>query len=350
MNEQHEPAGLGEDQTSPAPATGTDGAVAQNAALQSGGAGTTAPEQAAPCPVKPDGSDALFALLAFVLGYLFSRWVLFDWEGWGTAAFTALYLASASVYLVRKGAHFSAAAWFWLAVTFLTGLSFAFWSGTELSGVKALLLFGAAVYFVMSLTKTQISGKTDNKLFLDGVNLVFVIPFRNIIEQYKSLGAFGCGKKGIWKTGFSVAAGVVLAILLLLLLTPLLLTADSGGFAKIVVKLTSFFRFNLTTVTEFLSYSVPAVFVAAYLFGLVSGNARRKGTDAFTQSDTDKAASSLRFVMPVTVFTVLGTVCALYLIFIGTQLPYFFSAFSGARRRDISSMPTTPEAVSLSYA
>ena len=46
---------------------------------------------------KPDICDFIFALVAFVLGYLFSRWVFFFWQGWGVSAFTTAYLLAATV-------------------------------------------------------------------------------------------------------------------------------------------------------------------------------------------------------------------------------------------------------------
>jgi hypothetical protein len=33
-------------------------------------------------PFVPDRKDSYFALFAFVLGFLFARWVLFAWQGW----------------------------------------------------------------------------------------------------------------------------------------------------------------------------------------------------------------------------------------------------------------------------
>ena len=39
----------------------------------------------------------------------------------------------------------------------------------------------------------------------------------------------------------------------------------------------------------------------------------------------------MRLLAPVTIVTVLGTVCVLYAVFIACQVPYFFSAFSGSR-------------------
>jgi hypothetical protein len=43
-----------------------------------------------------------------------------------------------------------------------------------------------------------------------------------------------------------------------------------------------------------------------------------------------KAVSAVRILPAATVYTALGLTCALYLVFIGRQIPYLFSAFAGA--------------------
>ncbi len=280
---------------------------------------------------QPDSKDAVFALFAFALGYLFSRWVWGTWQGWGVAVFTTLYLASVSVYLMKKGARFDKAAWFWLAVTGLTGLSFALWTENELAFYRALFLFCSAVYWVLSATKRQIAGRTGDRLFLDGVNAALVIPFRNFGNQYKSVALFGRKEKSAQKKVFPVLLGIVLALIVMAAVIPLLIEADSGGFSRIVNSLLEYFSFETMTFVEFALYIVVAIPVAAYLFGLVSGCSSGKGTDAFRAESVDRAVESIRVLPPATVYAVLSMVSALYIVFISCQLPYFFSAFNGAR-------------------
>ncbi|MCL2222832.1 MAG: DUF4173 domain-containing protein, partial [Oscillospiraceae bacterium] len=69
--------------------------------------------------------------------------------------------------------------------------------------------------------------------------------------------------------------------------------------------------------------------IAAFIYGLVSGAAHRKGTNIIKQESADNAARAVRILQPATVFVMLGATCVLYLIFIFSQLPYFFSAFTG---------------------
>ena len=277
---------------------------------------------------RADGRDLAFALFAFVIGYLFVRWLLFSWRGWGVALFTVVYCGGTAIYLLKKGVKIPREGWFWLSVTTLTGLSYALWAGNGLEPYRGLFLFCTAVYSIIAAAGVQIQGKTGNWLVLDGINAVVVIPFCNFAAQYRCFAAFR-KNRGKGKAFLSIALGVVLALIVIGYVTPLLLAADSGGFSRIVAGILQFSA-------AFLDWGsviqvILAIPVAAYIFGLVFGCANRRKCGAFSREKTEGLIADFRILPPATVFTLLGIVSAFYLLFIGTQLPYFFSAFSGVR-------------------
>jgi len=276
---------------------------------------------------KPDTTDFLFALIAFVIGYMFSRWVFFLWEGWGVAAFTIAYLLVTVVYLTKKGVFVNnPASWFWLAVTLATGVSYAFWDNNGFIGIRAMFLFCSAVYFVIVASGRAIIGKTGNYLLADGVNAVILVPFRNFFNQYVSFTALGKqAKRGKLLPGI---LGVLLAVVLLTILIPMLERADSGGFGMILDVFADVLRF---IDASFVLYALFAIPVAAYLYGLISGVAHKKGTDLIKPESVEKTVAGMRFLHPTTVYIVLGAACGLYLVFLISQAPYFFSAFTGRR-------------------
>ena len=275
---------------------------------------------------KPEVSDFLFALAAFILGYIFSRWLLFTWRGWGVTVFTTAYLLATTAYMIRKGVfQKNRAAFFWMAATWMTSASFALWGDAGFSMVRAMFLFCAAVYYVIIASGRAIMGKTGNFLLLDGINSVIIIPFRNLFNQYVS---FSVLRKGARRGKILPAIlGVALALILAAIIIPMLERADSGGFGKILDFLRNIIRIDF----EITIYIVLAIPIAAYLYGLVSGAVHGKGTDIIKRESAEKTVSALRIFHPATVFTVLGVVCAIYLVFILSQIPYFFSAFTGAR-------------------
>lgn len=76
---------------------------------------------------------------------------------------------------------------------------------------------------------------------------------------------------------------------------------------------------------------ILAIPIAAYLFGLVAGCAHKRGCATFKKDAIQKAISALRVLPTATIYTLLGLLCGLYVVFIASQLPYFFSAFLGER-------------------
>ena len=280
---------------------------------------------------KPEIRDFVFALIVFVLGYLFSRWVLFIESGWGVTAFTTAYLLSVTTYLIKKDALVNTGAtWFWFAITWITGISFALWDNAGFATQRILFLFCSAVYYVISSSGIPIMGKTGNYLLIDGLNAVIILPFRNLINQYVSFGAL---KKGERRSGkvLPVVIGLIIALFLIVWLTPLLKNADSGGFGIILDFLAKIFTIKYEAQIRIIVHSVCAIPVAAYIYGLVSGAAFKKGTDTIKADSAKKMVAGLRFLQQTTVFIALGAVCLLYIVFIMSQLPYFFSAFTGRR-------------------
>ena len=278
-------------------------------------------------PFKPDIYDFIFAIVTFILGYLCSRWVFFAWQGWGVALFTILYLAAVTAYFMIKGVFVnSRIVWFWFTITCLIGISYALFDNMGFSFERALFLFGAAVFYVILASGRTIMGHIGNYLPADCLNAFILIPFRNFLNQYVSFSVLRKGEKR--GRALPVFIGILIAVILSAILIPMLLRADSGGFSMVFKFFADLFTVHLF---EFLFYAFFAIPIAAYIFGSLSGSAHGRHTDMIMPDSVKKKAAALRFVQPATVFIVLGTVCVLYLVFIFSQTPYFFTAFTGNR-------------------
>jgi len=275
---------------------------------------------------NPDFIDFAFAISIFVVGYIFASWVFFSWRGWGVTVFTTLYLLCISGYLIKKKNFVvSPMTIFWLSITWLIGLSNSFWGNAGFFGIRGLFLFCSAVYFVLVASNTTLKTNSGNYLLIDGFNSIILIPFRNYFNQFTAFSVLATGeRKGKFLPLF---LGIFATILIVAIIIPLLETADAGGFAIIMNFLRDIFRISIETVI----YLIIMIPVAAYIFGLASGVIHKKGTDIIKPESAEKTVKALRVVSPLTINTVLGAVCVLYIIFIFSQLPYFFSAFSGVR-------------------
>ena len=280
---------------------------------------------------KPDMLDILLAPAVMLLGYLFSCWMLFTERGWGITAFTTAYLTATTAYLMKKGVFTnSRAAWFWMAVTWTAGASYALWENASIAQNRTMFLFCSAVYYVITASGRTLMGKTGNYLVLDGINAVVIIPFMNFANQYVSFAAL-TRKKGKRGSIWPVIAGVAIALILAAMLIPMLKRADSGGFGIVTKIIADIFTIRRDLIFEILVYTICAIPVSAYIYGLLSGAAHDRNTGSIKPEAAKKTVAALRLLQPSTVFIVLGAVCALYLVFILSQIPYFFSAFTGRR-------------------
>ena len=280
---------------------------------------------------KPRAVDFIFALTAFALGYLFAQFVLFTWKGWGVTVFSASYIFISTAYLIKKDAFaMSGASLFWMAATLLTGASYALWENAGLAVVRSFFLFFSAVYYIITASGNAVMRKTSNYLILDAINAVIILPFRNFANQYVSFAVLKREEKSL-KKAIPVLIGILTAILLAAVIIPLLVRADSGGFRVITNFFLDYFTVHPEIITEAVIYGIFAIPVAAYMYGLISGAAYKKGTEILKPCSDKDALSNLRFIQSATVFIALGAVCILYIVFILSQIPYIFSAFTGSR-------------------
>ena len=289
------------------------------------------PKAALKEPFEPDNKEGIFAIIVFILGFIFVRWVLFHWQGWSVTFFTAGYLGATFMYFRKKEVIIPWEAWFWLAIAALTGLSFSLWTNLGLEPWRSLLLFFSAVYWVICATGLQLLGKTSNYLGLDFLNGLLRIPLKNFDTQFRSLSFLVRKKQSTVSQFFSIALGIAFALIVGVMVLPLLIEADSGGFAKITNIGLQYIQGIQNEITELIFHIIITIPTAAYIFGLVAGSVHKRGWPPCNEVKLEKGVSSLRLLPKATVYTLLGLVCSLYAVFIISQLPYFFSAFTGAR-------------------
>jgi hypothetical protein len=280
---------------------------------------------------KPLRHDAALAIAGLALGYMFARWVLPWWQGFGVGLFTGIYLLATTLYFKAAQIRLRGEAIFWLAATALTGLSCAVWQGEEMLGVRGMFLFLCAVYYTLCAGGGLIGGKTGGYVFFDGLSAVFIVPFKNFGNRYVALASLRREKRRHPKA-LPIVFGTLIALFLISIVAPLLLQADSGGFqaaADAVLRVLA--RIDVDSILDFCIYIIPAIPVSLYLCGLITGVGHGRGTDTIKRESLENASASARVVPGTTVYIVLGAMCALYVAFVAGQLPYFFSAFRGVR-------------------
>ncbi len=283
----------------------------------------------APIFAKYDSIDRIFASVYLVVGYGF----IYAFSSIGfeknIAIFTVFYAVVVLVYLFGKDIRPPKESWFWFTVVLAVGIPYAFWS--VLSLFQILALMAVAAYWTLSATGRLLDGKkTSEWIFFDGCNSLAVVPFCNFFCQMKVIfGNRGTENGGEEKStggnGRAVLLGMVIAVPILLIILPLLSSADAG-FEYLVGNIVEFMETHLFSFFLRLLFALP---VSAYLYGLVFGGVTGRNTEWFQIKKLQETAKQVRCVPNAAVCTALAIFCLVYVLFIGLQGTYLFSAFAG---------------------
>lgn len=278
---------------------------------------------------KYDSIDRIFAVVFLAVGYGF----IYTFSSIGfeknLAIFTVFYVAVVLVYFWAKEIRPPKESWFWLGVLLAIGIPYAFWSVFYFFQIQALI--AVAAYWTLSASGRLLEEKKTSKwIFFDICNSMAVVPFCNFLCQVKVL--FGtCRTEGEGKEkstggiGRAVLLGMVIAIPLLLIILPLLSSADAG-FEYLIGNAAAFIEEHLLSILLRLLFALP---VSAYLYGLAFGGISGKNTEKFQITKLQETAKQVRCVPDVAICTALAIFCLIYLLFIGLQGTYLFSAFAG---------------------
>lgn len=286
-------------------------------------------------PVHADQKDKCFAWLYLLVGYGFVYTFTSLDFGRHLLFFTVAYAAVVLAYTLLKGGHPGRESWFWLVIMLGIGVPYAFWSAMPFLQIPMLIL--CAAYWTLIISGSLLEkDKTSAWVLFDGWNALLRVPFGN----------FGCGfrimtgihgdeerarhdleKGGRGKDIRYIFLGIILAVPVLLIVLPLLSSADEG-FQRMIQNSGLYIQEHFLYTIARMILSLP---VAAYLFGLIYGGIHKRNTDGIDKESLRETSRSIRIVPTTAIATAMLIVCAIYLLFIGLQGKYLFSAFAGIR-------------------
>ena len=256
--------------------------------------------------------DTVFAVITFVCSVLFVSFSLFGGFAAGfTVSYALLFLLTA-LYMKGSLKHLSPFPLFCGAASVL------------LSGVYAvfddpftnLILFAAIAGLYGIFTGCTYGEAKYNNAAVQAVKTVVVSPFRHITEPFRSFGRYSSFTgKG---TNKQIIMGIVISVPMLIVVIPLLISSDAV-FESLMSSV--FSRFGETAVKVFLG-AVLSVFIFSLLFALKKGLEKNEDVTA-------ARAEGYKNLPPATAVTLFTVLSAFYLIYLFSQLAYFFSAFSG---------------------
>lgn len=281
-------------------------------------------------PITADGRDRIFAFIYLALGYVFINGTFNEHFRSNIAVFTIGYTVLATAYMLLKGRKPAKEGYFWTLILLGTGIPYAWWS--IMPAFQILALGFVSLYWTSAMGgKLMENRKTSQWVFCDSVNAVFIIPFNNIICHAKVLFGGGEEKEGAGKHPagkiWAVGLGIIITVPILTIILPLLGSADSG-FEQLISYSGFFIKENFSEYILKFLFSLP---VSAYLFGLIYGVIHDRNTDRIKKENIRESGRNIKIIPDIAIHTALLLVCLVYLLFIGFQTRYLFSAFVGIR-------------------
>lgn len=130
----------------------------------------------------------------------------------------------------------------------------------------------------------------------------------------------------------AILFGIAITFPILIIILPLLAKADAG-FEHLAGNAVVFVVEHFMSVFIRLIFALP---VSAYLYGLISGGISGRNTERFQIKNLQDTFKRARCVPDVAVCTALVIFGLIYVLFIGLQVTYLFSAFTGNIPKDFT--------------
>ncbi|MDR2610870.1 MAG: DUF4173 domain-containing protein [Clostridiales Family XIII bacterium] len=286
-------------------------------------------------------TDAVFAVLMLVLGFLF--WELlppearydysndypdtgtligFKLPGLGATLFFLLALAICFVWMSLKGFRQNIKSGAALLAAVLGSLPFFLYGDLPIHIFLFLFELLACLIWVCFTCRTEIVKSFGGFVFFDAVNQAFIVPFANfsaLPATKKVLAKRGAGRRLI-----AAFIGVVVSVPLIFGVLALLMHADNSfknildGFTGIV---------GPGRVWSYLWKILLGIPVALYIFGLVHGNMSKRRAGLITNESAHHFVDKAHRIPSAAVYAPLIILCIIYLIFIAALAGYLTAAF-----------------------
>ena len=273
-------------------------------------------------------SDGIFAIVFFVLGYLYVQWAYPFRPALSTALFVVMFVIIGIVYGNAAGFKQSKKSIPYLVILLLGALRFVVFDN-DLPGVMLFMFITfMAVYWVGVFAKKRIganNGKDKiSSLFIwDILNQLLNVPFSHFACAFGSIKhSFGKGKNS--STSGQILIGILICIPVAFVVITLLASADAAFDNLVSILYDMFFGKIYSSVIK-LFIAIP---VWCYFFGLFYGNLRNRSFNGITAESVEKVRKGMCKMPKVTAYTVLTVINLIYILFFVSQSAYLFSGFS----------------------
>lgn len=264
-----------------------------------------------PKEYKPlDKKDISFVLLYLISSFLIVDFALF--HGFRTGMFIAylVFFVLTTVYISKKAEKVPVFPWLCGVLSVVGSFTFVLYDN-QLIMFFMLVLIGALFgIFCLGISSGLGANSGSYKMLIDVLASVFVKPFANIGEVFGSAKASAKDNK----KSFGSVIGFVAALPVLCIIIPLLVKSDAA-FEGLVLGI-------IKNIGIYLLEVAIAVLLLIYLYPFAFGH--RHGTHE------SKNARKIKKCFPSSgCISFLSAISLVYVVYLFSQLAYFFSAFKG---------------------
>ena len=274
------------------------------------------------------GMDRIFCGLYLLLGYGFIWMFTNSTSACCLPVYTVFYAAVVLFYARTLEICPVKESWFWFVILLILGISQEIDNGMMVGRFLALLLVAAYWTFAVS-GRLLDQGRTSGWILFDGWNALGMVPFTNMDALIRVLFHQKSGDGEQDKTSLpemkAVALGLGIAAVLLCILLPLLSGADAG-FEMLTGDVADWITAHLLGFALRMCFAIPVSF---YLFGLTFGGLTGRHTDYIKEDMLKKTKNQIQILPVPAAVTTFVLICGVYLLFIGLQGSYLFSALAG---------------------
>ena len=272
-----------------------------------------------------DRWDHVFAGLYVILGILMWNCLCMENFARGLSMFSILYIITVLAYAGLKKFPITGEKIFWTLILLGISLPYGFYSVFDFG--QTLMIFLVAAYWTLVITEGLLwKGQTSSWILLDSWNGLIALPILNFLCQIRLIFQTFSEKREEKKDWRMVLLGILISIPALLVIIPILAQADTE------------FRSLVDTILDALGEDfriliwrgIVGILLGAFMFGTLYGGVyKRHVKEEECIRFHEDSVRVFRFVPDIAVLIFGIIVSAVYVLFIGLQARYLFSAFFG---------------------
>lgn len=272
-----------------------------------------------------DRWDHIFAGLYVILGILMWNCLCMENFARGLSMFSILYIITVLAYAGLKKFPITGEKIFWTLILLGISLPYGFYCVFDFG--QTLMIFLVAAYWTLVITEGLLwKGQTSSWILLDSWNGLIALPILNFLCQIRLIFQTFSEKREEKKDWRMVLLGILISIPALLVIIPILAQADTE------------FRSLVDTILDALGEDfriliwrgIVGILLGAFMFGTLYGGVyKRHVKEEECIRFHEESGRVFRFVPDIAVLTFGIIVSAVYVLFIGLQARYLFSAFFG---------------------